>query len=129
MKVTYEIENGKKVKVKTYVDGSVFKYDENDNEIYKKDNSIGIEWWTEYDAIGRCIHRWDNGGYEEWREFDKKNNIIHFKDNYDEYWKEYDANGNVIHYKDNDGYEKWYEYDANENKIHFKDNEGKEKWY
>ena len=32
MKVTYEIENGKKLKVKTYVDGSVYKYDENNKE-------------------------------------------------------------------------------------------------
>ena len=33
MKVIYEMENGKKVKVKTYVDGSVYKHDENGNEI------------------------------------------------------------------------------------------------
>ena len=36
MKVTYEIEDGKKVKVKTYADGTVFKYDENNNENYQQ---------------------------------------------------------------------------------------------
>ena len=36
MKVTYKIENGKKVKVKTYADGSVYKYDKNGNNIYYK---------------------------------------------------------------------------------------------
>ena len=45
MKVTYEIENGKKIKVKTYVDGSVFKYDENGNEIYFKDNKGKEKWY------------------------------------------------------------------------------------
>ena len=29
MKITYEIENGKNVKVMTYADGRVYKYDEN----------------------------------------------------------------------------------------------------
>ena len=65
MKVTYEIENGKMVKVITYDDGSVMKYDENGNEIYKKDSN-GYEDWTEYDTKGNIIHLKDNGGYEKW---------------------------------------------------------------
>ena len=44
MKVTYEIENGKKVKVKTYADGTVKKYDKNGNKIYFR-NSKGYEEW------------------------------------------------------------------------------------
>ena len=56
MKVTYEMENGKKVKVKTYANGDVRKYDENGNEIYKKDNSNGLEEWHEYDANENMIH-------------------------------------------------------------------------
>ena len=55
MKVTYEIEDGKKVKVKTYVDGRVYKYDEKGNKIYLKD-SDGYEMWWEYDANGNMIH-------------------------------------------------------------------------
>ena len=43
MKVTYEIENGKNVKVKTYVDGRVYKYDEKGNEIYRRDNDDNEE--------------------------------------------------------------------------------------
>ena len=42
MKVTYEIENEKKVKVKTYADGRVYKYDEKGNKIYYK-HSDGYE--------------------------------------------------------------------------------------
>ena len=55
MKVTYEIENEKKVKVKTYADGRVYKYDEKGNEIYIKD-SDGYERWYEYNSNGKVIH-------------------------------------------------------------------------
>ena len=65
MKVTYEIENGKKVKVITYDNVSVYKYDTNGNEIHYKDNR-GYEDWSEYDAKGNLIHLKDNGGYEKW---------------------------------------------------------------
>ena len=44
MKVTYEIENGKKVKVITYDNVSVYKYDANGNEIHSWDNR-GFEYW------------------------------------------------------------------------------------
>ena len=108
MKVTYEIENGKKVKVKTWDDGTVSKFDENCNEIYHKDNE-GKEEWYESDANGKLIH---------WMRSDGR-----------EIWNEYDSNGNVIHYKENNGYEVWREYDANGRKIHCKDSYGYEKWY
>ena len=106
MKVTYEIENGKKVKIKTYVDGTVKKYDKKGNIIYYK-GSKGYEVWNEYDTNGKLIHH--------------KSNIF-------EYWYEYDSNGNMIHSLDNHGYEDWYEYDSNGNKIHHKDNRGYE-WF
>ena len=63
MKVTYEIENGNKVKVKTYVDGTVFKFDKKGNLIYYKVND-GFEEWCEYDAEGTCIHYKDTRGNE-----------------------------------------------------------------
>ena len=44
MKVTYEIENGKKVKVETFANGNVYKYDTNGNCIHYKDNE-GFEQW------------------------------------------------------------------------------------
>ena len=45
-----------------------------------------------------------------------------------EYWKEYDKNNNQIHYKNSDGYESWREYDKNNNEIHSKDSDGDEYW-
>ena len=87
MKVTYEIENEKKVKVKTYVDGTVFKYDENGNEIYHNDTD-GNEDWKEYNSNGKVIHYKNNNGRED--------------------WYEYDSNGNKIHSWDNQGFEYWY---------------------
>ena len=64
MKVTYEIENGKKVKVKTYDNVSVYKYDSNGNEIHYKDNR-GYEDWSEYDAKGNKIYYKNKIGYEK----------------------------------------------------------------
>ena len=52
MKVTYEIENGKKVKVESYDNGSVYKYDENGNEIYHK-YSFGDEYWSKYNCYSK----------------------------------------------------------------------------
>ena len=69
MKVTYEIENGKKVKVKTYVDGTVYKFDEKGNWIYYKE-SDDYEQWREYDANGNEIHFKDSYDFEEWKEYD-----------------------------------------------------------
>ena len=57
MKVTYEIENGKNVKVMTYADGRVYKYDEN----------------------GKLIHTWNSDGYETWREYNSNGRKIYFK--------------------------------------------------
>ena len=68
MKVTYEIENGKKIKVKTYVDGTVYKYAKNGNEIYRKYYS-GLEEWREYDINRHCIHFKANNGIEWFDEY------------------------------------------------------------
>ena len=81
MKVTYEIENGRKVKVKTYVDGTVIKYDEKGNEIYRKYSYDDEEEWKEYDSNGHMIHLEDGTGWELWREFDAKGNMIAEYDN------------------------------------------------
>ena len=74
MKITYEIENGKKVKVETYVDGTVFKYDENGNEIYHKRNT-GLEYWYEYDSNGKLIHYKDTKGREWFDEYYKERKV------------------------------------------------------
>ncbi|MCK9199310.1 MAG: hypothetical protein M0P49_06880 [Bacilli bacterium] len=65
--------------------------------------------------------------FENWKEYDDKGNLIHFKtsDGF-EYWNEYDE-GNLIHFKTNDGYESWSEYN-NRKLIHFRDSNGKENW-
>ena len=70
MKVTYEIENGNKVKVKTYVDGTVFKFDKKGNLIYYKVND-GFEEWYDYDECGRLIRSRDLWGGERILEYDK----------------------------------------------------------
>ena len=82
MNVTYEIENGEKVKIMTCDNGSVYKYDANGNVIHYK-NSDGDEAWSEYDKNGRMIHFKNSDGVEYW----------------------YDANGNKIHCKDSDDIE------------------------
>ena len=87
MKVTYEIENGEKVKVKTYADGRVYKYDKKGNWIYFKNNK-GYEQWIEYDTNGKVIHRKFNDDYEV--------------------WYEYDSNGRMIHTRDTNGIEEWF---------------------
>ena len=85
MKVTYEIENGKRVKVKTYVDGSVIKYDEKGNEIYHL-YTDDEEEYKEYDSDGHMIHLEDGTGWQLWREFDSKGNMIAEWDNIRHAW-------------------------------------------
>ena len=69
------------------------------------------------DKRGNQIYYGDNS-YEEWREWDENNNLIHFKNSEGlEYWKEYDEDGNVIHYKDESGYEYYDKYDNKHNLI------------
>ena len=43
--------------------------------------------------------------------------------------KEYDKNNNMIHYRDSEGYEYWREYDENSNQIHYRDSDGVEYWH
>ena len=44
-------------------------------------------------------------------------------------FREFDKNNNLIHYKDSSGIEFWHEYDSNNNLIHSKDSIGIESWY
>ena len=95
-KVTYEMENGKKVKVETYANGDVRKYDEN----------------------GNLIHWKNNDGYEEWNEYDSNGNRIHYKDSTGtEIWWECDPNGYFLHVWDNDG-EEWFCDDYEARKVY-----------
>ena len=79
MKVNYEIENEKMVKVITYDNGRVSKYDENGNEIYCKLDS-GFQIWYEYDSKGNLIYRKESTGWQEWYEYDSNGNKIHIRD-------------------------------------------------
>ena len=65
MKVTYEIENGKKVKVESYKNGSIKEISENGRKIHMK-SIEGDELWIEYDSNGNLIHFKTNDGYEKW---------------------------------------------------------------
>lgn len=46
------------------------------------------------------------------KEYDKDNNLIHYKDSDKEYWNEYDKNNNIIHHKEANGYEYWQKFDG-----------------
>lgn len=118
MKVTYEIENGKKIKVKTYANGTVKKYDEKGNMIYFNAYSIGLhEGWYEYDSKGHCIHHNSTSGLEQWHEYDSNGNEIHFKSNRGiEWWCEYDADGKLIYNKNSKGYE-WFAKDYEKRRV------------
>ena len=78
------------------------------------------------DKSGNMIYE-NSYGLESWKEYDKSNNMIHFKDSDGfELWKEYDKSNNMIHHKGSNGYELWQEYDESNNLIHFKDSNGSE---
>jgi len=92
---------------------------------YRKYFFSGFEEWYEYDKKGNRIHFKDSSGREEW--YDGKGNLTHIKySSGNEEW--YDEKGNEIHYKDSDGYEVWYEYDEKGNEIHLKYPDGFEEW-
>jgi YD repeat-containing protein len=83
----------------------------------------------EFDKKNNLIYFKNSNGIEEWNEYDKNDNLIHCKySNGKEYWKEYDKNDNLIHYKDSNGIESWNEYDNKNNLIHYKDSKGYEYW-
>ncbi len=65
--------------------------------------------------------------YEEWFEYDKRNNIICYRNsqNY-KYWKEYNKNNNEIHYRDTNNCEYWIEYDGDNENMYLRDIRGKE---
>ena len=78
-------------------------------------------------GVKKYEHRKNSSGFEWWREYDSKGNIIHYKtSNGFEWWREYDSKGNNIHSKYSNGYECWSEYDNKGNQIHFKDSNGTE---
>lgn len=86
---------------------------------YKQAKYVPHKITIQNDKRGNQIHYKDHDtGYEEWREWDENNNLIHFKNSEGlEYWKEYDEDGNVIHYKDESGYEYYDKYDNKHNLI------------
>lgn len=119
-------------------------YDERNNVIHTKfdDNGTISEIWYNYDETGRYIGSVTSDGYEypnyndiidkskaednsepTFTEKDDRNNVIHQKDEYEEYWQEFDENNNIIHYKTNKGYESWYRYDDKNRTIWIKTND------
>ena len=59
-------------------------------------------------GVKKYTHSIDSTGYETWSEYDKNNNLIHYKNsNGYEIWREFDKNDNRIYHKDSDGYEYW----------------------
>ena len=59
-------------------------------------------------GVKKYTYSIDRQGFEIWREFDKNDNLIHYKtSNGFETWREFDSNNNVVHYKNSDGYEYW----------------------
>ena len=88
----------------------------------------------EYDRKGNLIHYKNNAGmeecWEEWWEYDRKGKLIHYKDSIgDKLWCECDSKGNLIHCKDSTGYELWCECDSKGNLIHCKDSDDYEEWW
>ena len=80
-------------------------------------------------GVKKYSHSKSSNGNEQWIEYDKQGNEIHYKDSDDyEVWREYDKQGNEIHYKNSDGYESWMEYDKQGNQIHYKDSDDYEWW-
>ena len=101
-------------------------------EFWKNNNLDNLDFENieriEGDYIG--YFRWLNGNLKSKLKYDKKGNLIHFKDsNGYEYWNEYDENGNIIYHKNSDGFEEWNEYDENGNCIYSKKYNGYEEWF
>ncbi len=106
------------------------EYDEKGNLTKFRDN-LGEEAWYEYkyDEAGRIISFKDNEGNFRESRFDTHGNILHIKDNKDEYAYErkYDDKGNIINEKRflNKEFivEYWAEYDAYGNQTLHKDSD------
>ncbi len=102
-----------------------YEYDNKGNiiTIFGDNNRIT---WPEYDENNREIYRKDNYEYETWTEYDKAGNIIHIKkttwsDKFDEWFYEYDKNGNLIYSKNPYDYETWTQYDSKGGVIYKKE--------
>lgn len=92
------------------VDETIIKYDNRGNIVYSKNWNIksGEVW------------------YEQYQEFDKNNNLIHFKDiaNDNEYFKKYDENNKCILTSYPNGEYLKSDYDSKGNPIKDIDDEG-----
>ena len=100
------------------IEGEIFTYDSNNNEIYQE-NSSGYWEKREFDSNNNNIYREESNGYWMKREYDSNNNQIYYEDS-DGFWekREFDSNNNVIYYENSNGYWEKREYDSNNNKIY-----------
>ena len=80
-----------------------YKYDTNNNLIFKFDTDNVIEEVYEYinDTISHLI----TNDFEEW--YDTEGRTVHYKDDSVEEW--YDKNGHIIHEIDERNIERWYD--------------------
>ena len=51
------------------------------NRIYYKNPASNYEEWCDYDTKDNCIHYRNNDGLEIWRQYDNKNRLIYIRDN------------------------------------------------
>ena len=110
---TVKDKEGKIIEIYDYDISPKFveKYGKDGALIYYKNFISNYSRSYEYDENGNEIHRKDSTGYEQWYDYDENGNEIHWKDSDgNEKSSEYDENGNKIHYKDSDGCEESYEY-------------------
>ena len=116
--------------------GIVYKYDKNNNLIYKRDKVLhSEEHWT-YNKNNKLVHYKNSYGTETFMTYDKNGNLIHsifmkkindndFRDK--EEWWEYNENNKCIHYINSDKKERIKEYDTD--LSYYKNSHGSEEWY
>jgi len=69
---------GKKLRVVEYLDGSISKYDENNNCVEYQDVG-GFGWKRKFDKNNNCIEHKNSRGYWWKRKFDKNNKCVEYK--------------------------------------------------
>ncbi|MCX2681966.1 hypothetical protein OOZ15_18590 [Galbibacter sp. EGI 63066] len=100
---------------------TIFRYDDQGNQIYLKDKLINLEEWWEYNDDGKNTYHKDSNGLEEWFEYDEKGRLVTTKTNKDFIeTRYYDQADRLIQVKNSSGYEQIYEYDDQGNQIYFK---------